>query len=183
MIPSSFTAGSTFSATETFTDYPASDGWTAKMVAQLGSTKIQLISTASGDDHAFAATASATGAWSAGKFQLFVFVEKDSERHLARGPVDFEVWPDPAGAGAALSALEEQLAAVDAAITAVIAGKGVQSYTFETQAGRRSAERMSLQELRAHRGWLSDRVEQERARQQGRKPRGGWRRVRTKFSR
>lgn len=183
MIPSSFTAGNTFEASETFADYPASDGWVAKMVAQLGATKIEVTATADGDDHAFAATASTTAAWGTGKFLLWVFVEKDSDRFTARGPVDFEVWPDPGAGSPALTDLEDQLAKCDEAIAGVIAGKGVASYTFETQAGRRSAQRMSLEELRAHRLWLADRVAQERARQQGGKPRVGWRRVRTKFTR
>lgn len=183
MIPASFTAGNSFAATETFAAYPAGDGWVGRMVAQRGSERVEVTGTASGDAHAFAATAAETSNWPAGQFQLWVFVEKDGDRHTARGPVDFRVWPDPAAGSTPLSALEDQLEKCDEAIAAVIAGKGVASYTFETQAGRRSAQRMSLEDLRRHRHWLADRVAQERAAMQGGKPRGGWRRIRTKFNR
>lgn len=175
------TAGTTFAATITLPDYPAGEGWEAKLVAVKGPDRIEMTGTADGDLHALSVDAATTAAWKPGVYQAFVYAEKAGEKRLADGPAEWRVWADPTAATLTLSALETELAAIDTAIAAVVAGKGVQSYTFQTQAGARSVTRMTLAELRQHRAWVVDRLDEERAKQEGRRPRGGWRKIKTSF--
>lgn len=174
-------AGTTFEATVSSSLYPASDGWAAQIVAVKGQARFEVNGTASGDDYAFEAAATITAEWSPGEYQLFVFALLDETKKLLCGPTPFRLWPDPSAATLTVSDLYTELEAVNEAIAGVLAGKGVQSYSFQTEAGSRSAQRMSLQELRQHKAWVEDRLEAELAQQGGRKARRGWRKIKTNF--
>jgi len=165
------------------TDRAAADGWTAKMTLKTGTTRIEATATSPGtsEDFDIDVTAGTTAGWAAGKYEMFLTTEKGAEKYVeCRRQV--EVLPDPLGTGESNgTTLEADLVLVDAAITAVLSGAGVQSYTLETQVGRRQVERMSLADLRAHRGWLLEQINAERVRR-GSQKNTAWRRHGVKFA-
>lgn len=76
----------------------------------------------------------------AGEYAAFVYAVKGDEKQIVSTDT-VHVLPNPEGPEV-VTALQAELKAVDAAIAGVLAGQGVQSYTFETAVGRRSADRM-----------------------------------------
>jgi len=174
------TAGDSLAFDFSLPEFPASDGWAGTVHLRSGSTKATVTLAASGDRHAATVPPAITASWLPGIYELAVTVARDSERSVAYES-RLIVRPDPAAACVAKTALESELAAVDAAIAAVLAGEGVQSYTIQTVAGSRQIQRMSLEDLRDHRRYLEGKIDVERA-AMGQRPRNQrWRRIGVKF--
>ena len=68
----------------------------------------------------------------------------------------------PTESGDTRSQFELDLAALDNAIRAKIAGGAVEEYEIHTTVGRRSLKNLPLSELREHRRWVVKQVDRER---------------------
>lgn len=83
-LPSTHTAGDTFTHVASLADYPASASWVGKLrlvPRAAGGSAVEVTSTASGDDHLFTVAAATTGNWPAGDYTLVQWVEKAGEVH------------------------------------------------------------------------------------------------------
>jgi hypothetical protein len=177
--PETLTAGDTLEFDLSFPDYPAGT-WTATVHLRCGSSYFTKALTADGTDHIGTVLPAVTATYPPGIYSLKVTVTDGTDRHVAH-EAELVVKPDPAAVSIALTAYETELAAVDAAIAAVLAGQGVQSYTIQTQAGSRQIQRMTLAELRAHRAYLEGKIDAERG-AMGEKPKNPrWKRIGMKF--
>lgn len=81
-LPTTHTAGDTFTHTASLAAYPASSAWVGKLrlvPRAAGGAAIELTATASGDDHTFTASAATTTNWPAGDYTLVQWVEKAGE--------------------------------------------------------------------------------------------------------
>lgn len=175
----STTAGDTLEFDFAFADYPAST-WAATVHLRCGSEKHAITLTADGDSHIGTVLPAVTAAYLPGLYDLKVTVTDDTDRAVALEST-LSVKPDPAAATIAATALESELSAVVAAITAVLAGEGVASYTIQTQAGSRQIQRMSLADLRDHRRYLEGKIDAERV-ASGLKPKNQkWKRIGVSF--
>ncbi|MDB6078159.1 MAG: hypothetical protein JWO82_1906 [Akkermansiaceae bacterium] len=155
-------AGNKIDFSFVFSAYPVSAGWTGSVVLRSASSRFTVALAASGNALVGSAIASVTATWPAGVYDLFVLVANGADRQTAHTQ-QITIFPDPGAATATPSALEADLARVDASISAVLAGEGVQSYQIQTQAGMRQVQRMSLADLRSHRSWLLGLIDAERA--------------------
>lgn len=173
-------AGSKIDFSFALSDYPASEWDSAVVVLRCGSAKETVTLTASGDTWIGSAAPATTAGWAPGLYELAVTVTKTGDRQVAYES-QLALLPDPGAESVALTALEAELAAVDTAIAAVLAGQGVASYTIQTQAGSRQIQRMSLEELRDHRRYLEGKIDAERA-TMGQTPKNQrWKRIGMKF--
>jgi hypothetical protein len=173
------TAGDTLDFSFSFPDYPAPT-WTATVHLRCGSSRFSKTLTASGSSYVGTVLPAVTGTYPPGLYDLTVTVTNGTDRAVALES-QLAVKPDPASASIAPTALEAELAAVDAAISAVLAGEGVQAYTVQTQAGSRQIQRMSLADLREHRRYLEGKIDAERV-ASGLKPKNQkWKRIGTSF--
>jgi hypothetical protein len=176
----STTAGDTLEFDFAFADYPAPT-WVATVHLRCGSSKFTKVLGASGSSHTGSILPAITAAYPPGLYDLTVTVTSGTERAVAKESA-LAIKPDPAAASIAATALEAELAAVNAAITAVLAGEGVASYTIQTQAGSRQIQRMSLADLRDHRRYLEGKIDSER-KELGLKPKNSrWKRIGTRFT-
>lgn len=174
-------AGETLEFSFSFADYPADDGWTAAVHLRCGASKVTVALAASGSAHVATVAAATTANYAPGIYDLHVMVAKDGESYVATES-QLAVRPNPGAATVAATALETELAAVNASIAAVLAGEGVQAYTIQTQAGSRNVQRMSLEDLRDHRRYLEGKIDKERA-EMGLKPNNRtWKRIGVKFA-
>lgn len=177
----STTAGDTLEFDLSFADYPASDGWVATVHLRCGSSKFTKALTADGDDHIGTILPAVTATYPPGLYDMTVTVTDGTDRAVAK-ETQLAIKPDPAAATLSLTALETELAAVVTAITAVLAGEGVQSYTIQTQAGSRNVQRMTLESLRDHRRYLEGKIDAER-KALGLTPKNNrWKRIGTRFT-
>lgn len=173
------TAGDTLEFRFSFPDYPA-PGWVATVHLRCGSSRFTKALTADGADHVGTILPAVTGTYPPGLYDLKVTVTDGTDRAVAK-ETTLAIKPDPAAVTIAATALETELAAVNAAITAVLAGEGVQAYTIQTQAGSRQIQRMSLADLREHRRYLEGKIDAERV-ASGLKPKNQkWKRIGTSF--
>jgi hypothetical protein len=161
--------------------YPASGGWSATVHLRCGSVKHAVALGSFGDTHTGSAAPATTASWRPGLYDLTVTVAKDGDRQVGYES-QLAVLPDPAADVITLTAREAELALVEAAITAVLEGKGVQAYSIQTQAGQRNIQRMSLEDLRDHRLYVQRQIDAERV-QMGQKPnRREWKRIGVRFT-
>lgn len=79
--PERVTAGDTVAWLRSYSDYPASAGWSVTVTLINASGKITLTSTASGDDHLIQASAATSAAWSAGDYAWQETISKAGERY------------------------------------------------------------------------------------------------------
>lgn len=96
-LPTTHTAGDTFTHLATLADYPASAGWVGKLrlvPRSVGGSVVELTATASGSSYAFAATATATASWAAGGYTLVLWVELGAVKYTAESG-QFTVAADP----------------------------------------------------------------------------------------
>lgn len=77
--PAELIAGDTIEWKRSLSDYKASAGWTLKYALR-GASNINLISTASGDDHLINILAATSANYTAGTYAWAAYVEKGSER-------------------------------------------------------------------------------------------------------
>lgn len=182
MLPATIYAGASWEATYSLTRKPA-DGWASRLVLRNKETQevYQVGAVPDGQKYKLAITPTISAAWAPGEYTAHLYASKtgEDEHHHSQS---ISILPNPAG-NAVTDPLRDELADVNAAISGVLAGKGVQSYQFETAVGRRSADRMSLEELRKHRDDLMRRIENRDAKAEGRKSRHGWRKIQGKFVR
>lgn len=82
-IPAKITAGDTITWQRTLADYPASGGWVLKYCLINASGKINITSTAAGDDHLVNVSAASSAGYAAGDYDWQEYVEKaaTSERY------------------------------------------------------------------------------------------------------
>lgn len=150
-------AGDTFEYTVTFDDYPAGAGWSCIMLLR-GAGAYSISSTAEGDSFVLAATAAATGAYTAGDYEYFIYVSKSPDRFLVeKGSVeilaDFTATTtyDPRSwARITLEALE-----------AVIQGRATKDQMSYEIAGRK-LEKIPIPDLIALRSKLKYEIESEK---------------------
>lgn len=181
MLPFPYRAGTTGEIRLRLPDHRADDGWAAKLVIKIDGTAQEVSLTGDGAEWTGTIAAADSASWKPGRWLAYVIASKDAEVHaLLERRVD--ILPDPTAAEEPKSEIETELELVDEAIRAVLAGQGVQRYRIQTNIGQRELERMSLQDLRRHRGYLLERLANERSRQ-GRRKRGTWRRIGAKFTR
>jgi hypothetical protein len=140
-------AGETLSYRVTPTAYPASAGWSARLILnrRAGGAVLTVNSTADGDDHLITATAATTGGWSPGQYAFEVWVLKSPEQYrLESGQI--QVLPGliatTDGGVDTRSDAERALAAIDA----VLLGKAT-SGMLSYQIGNRQLSSYSMQDL------------------------------------
>jgi hypothetical protein len=175
------TAGDSLEFDFSFPDYPASDGFVATVHLRCGSEKHAVTLTADGDNHVGTVLPAATADYLPGLYDMQVTVTDGTDRAVALES-QLAVRPDPAAGTIAVTALEAELAAVNAAISAVLAGEGVASYTIQTQAGSRQIQRMSLEDLRDHRRYLEGKIDTERKDMGLKTKNSRWKRIATRFT-
>jgi hypothetical protein len=93
-IPTQHTAGDTFAATISGTDYPPAAGWSAQLVL-IGIARYTINATTSGSDFAAAATAAQTAAWAPGDYTCRLIYTNGAQRATGASS-SLRVLPDPA---------------------------------------------------------------------------------------
>lgn len=84
--PDTLRAGDSAEWTESLPDFPAADGWAAKIrILFKAGTAEDLIGTASGTDWAFSASPTITASWPAGPATLVLYVERGTGGTAQRG--------------------------------------------------------------------------------------------------
>lgn len=73
--PQTFHAGDTVTWKRSIADYPADGGWTLKYALVKANVRIQIASTADGQDHLVAVSAAVSALYEAGEYQWNAFVE------------------------------------------------------------------------------------------------------------
>lgn len=92
-VPSSITAGDSFSWLTSISDYPASDGWSLLFVIINAASKISLTSTAESDDHLISIAAAVSAEYLAGDYKYSCYVTDGTDRYsVASG--DITILPD-----------------------------------------------------------------------------------------
>lgn len=175
--PTSVVAGDTIAWTETLADYPAPT-WTLKYRIAKSGRAIEIVSTASGTNHAVAVTAATSAGWDPGEYQWTSYVVNGALRHtIGRGIL--EVKPDPAGA------------AYDPRTTAQVMFDNIEAYLIDPNnlaaasysIGGRSLSRWSRAELLVERDKLRNEVRSETAAARIAAGLGNPRRMYTRFNR
>jgi len=170
-VPKQISAGDTFKWTVSFSDYPASDGWTLAYAFRNATQKIDISATPNGDSFDVLVAAATTAAYVAGDYSWSAFAEKGSERYTA-----------DSGRITILPNLEVD-APVDArsfnrkmldAINATLQG-GSSSVVAEYTIGNRSIKYLTQDELQSAKRLYEQRV----AREEGKYPNA----YRSRFSR
>lgn len=91
--PAAVTAGDTVTWKKSLSDYPASAGWVLKYRLINAAGKIDITTSADGDDHLVSVLASTSAGWTAGAYTWQSYVTRASERYtLETGAID--VKPD-----------------------------------------------------------------------------------------
>lgn len=180
MIPNQIYAGTKVDFTYTLSNTP-SQGWTSSIVLRDNADFMeQITATTEGDTYRIQVSSVDTATWAIGTIKLYIYATKDGENSIC-SEQEICIKPNPLGASHKTPLMLE-LEAVTKAIAGVLAGEGIQQYTFETAHGQRSATKMNLLELRQHRSYLEAKIENECASQNGKKSRHGWRKIQTKWS-
>lgn len=164
-LPDTFPAGTTVKYTRSLSDYPATSGWTLKLLLAGAGTHAE-DAVANGDAFDVTLTAAETAALPPGDYRWVERVEKGGEVYdVATGVVT--VTPNLATAtpGSLQSWEEKELAAVEAAIAAILAG-GIAAYQIAGRAVTK-VDLPTLQKLRAS-------LRTEIARQRGQAPGRQW---------
>lgn len=144
--PLSARAGDTWKWTRTLADYPASS-WTLKYRFKNAAGGFEIVSSASGDDHAVNHPAATTAGYTAGQYSWIAWVEGGSSEKYTVDQGTLELAADYRG-GAATVALDDRSHArkVLAAIEAVIERRASQDQMRYTIEGR-SLERTPITDL------------------------------------
>lgn len=94
-LPPTITAGDSLAFTISLSDYLASAGWSLSYVLLNASGKINLSSTADGDDHSVSIVAAVTADYSPGDYKYTSFATNGTERHTVESG-NVTILPDPA---------------------------------------------------------------------------------------
>lgn len=160
--PASVTAGDTVTWRISLADYPASDGWTLKYRLINAAGKIDIESSADGDDHLVEVAAGDSDAWAAGAYTWQAYVEGGTSERYTVGTGRIEIKPDLAAESAGYdtrSTAAKTLAAVDAWLAA--RDLAVAEYEVNTGAGTRRMKYIPIAELLALRSKLQAEVARE----------------------
>lgn len=129
-LPDSIPAGTTVKYTRTVSDYPATAGWTLKLLLA-GEATLAVTAAPSGGDYAVTLTAAQTAALPAGVYRWAEEVSKAGEVYrVASGTVSVEPDLNTAAPGDLQSEDEKQLVQVNARIAELLA-KGISSYAVD----------------------------------------------------
>lgn len=164
-IPSQIVAGDTFSATESWPDYPASQGWVGKLrlVPRDSGAPIELVASASGDAFAFSAGATTTAGWAAGQYSALAWVEKAGEVHTVGSTVQLVVAPNPRALSGALDTRSQARKTLDDLLAARAAWSVSQGRVRRYTIADRQREFATPAELDAEIAFWQARVNQEEA--------------------
>lgn len=158
--PDTITAGDSLTWTRTFTDYPATDGWTLKYCLTNASARIDIAAAASGSAYLVNVPTATTAAYAAGVYDWVSWLERPGQRiTLLRGRItvkpDFAATPNYDARSFARKVLESLQAA---ALDYISKGSGhVQEYKI---AGREMKFR-SNQELQDQIDYWQNKVNEE----------------------
>lgn len=157
-VPAQVRAGDTVDWTISHPDYPASSGWVMSWRLINAAGKIDITSTASGNDHAVAVLASSSAGWAAGVYDWVQVATKGAERRtVAVGTV--EILPDLAAQSAGFDTRTTAKKLLDAVEAALLSRASRTDLEYEI-AGRR-LKSMSHGELLAARDKLKREVASE----------------------
>jgi 2',3'-cyclic-nucleotide 2'-phosphodiesterase (5'-nucleotidase family) len=167
-IPKRFTAGDYQSWVSSIANYPATL-YTARLEIVGSANKLSIVSTPSGTDHQFQITSASSANLQAGQYSYQFTVTNGSGNRTTLDSGAITVAPNLAVANTTqpLTINQQHLQAVDAAISAVLSGGAVQSYSIRG----RSLNRYSLNDLYALKEELSRAVAREQNAETGR---GQW---------
>lgn len=136
-VPGSVTAGDTIQWKITLADYPASDGWVLKYRLINAAGKIDIVSTAEGDDHAINVTASASTSWAAGTYDYQAYVDGVSSQRKTVETGSIKIMPNLANEAAGFDNRTASRKLLDQ-LDSDMAAYGRKAYTQEYEyAGRR----------------------------------------------
>lgn len=143
-IPANITAGDSIAWTKTFSDFPASDGWTLSYALTKSDNQIVFESTPDGNDHLIDLAATTTAIWTSGEYAYQAYCTKAAERYqVDQGLVS--VLPNLAAQSTGYDALPYCFTVRDA-IVAVLEQRATESQTSIAVGGRQISE-MSHDEL------------------------------------
>lgn len=134
-IPATLQAGDTLTWTDSLSEYPATTYTLNYSLRAFGLSVINIAATASGTDHAVAATAATTAGWAAGDYAWTAYVEKGAGASLERYTIATGSVTVKPALHTALSSADNRsmavkmLAALEAAILR-LTSKEVESLTF-----------------------------------------------------
>lgn len=112
VVPGRIVAGDSSTWTRTWSDYPASAGWSLKYTIVGPAGVYSADATAQDDDFVVNLTAAVTATWRAGMYRISEIVAKDSQR-ITLGTTPLIIAPDPSGAYVASHA-QKMLANIEA---------------------------------------------------------------------
>lgn len=148
--PQALRAGDTVAWLRSLSDYPASAGWVLTYtILSPTAAAITLTATASGSDHAVAATAATTSGWPAGRRTWFARVTKGSEAYtVAEGTLD--ILPNPASLTThdGRSHARKMLDAVEAALEGSATASQLDVVEWEVNNRKMKYDRSALIKLR-----------------------------------
>lgn len=163
-MPATFTKGTTVKWTQGFSDYPANDGWTAKLWingATVATAGAGIDGAANAAQFDFTLTTAITDPLVAGDYRWEIRVFKGSEEYVAdSGKVVVLASLEGAAAGAARSKAEIELAAVEAEINARLSGDGAAHQEYGVVG--RSMVKIPYEQLIARREALRETVWREK---------------------
>lgn len=141
--PTEIVAGDTVVWVRSFSDYPATSGWSLSYVLRNSTTKQEIDAAPDGSGFQVALDAATTASWNPGLYEWRAYISKDAERYtVAAGSLT--VRPNFAGDGQVDPRTPNQRD-LDA-ISAVLSGRAssdVQEYTV----GGRQLKKMTIAEL------------------------------------
>lgn len=176
-------SGTSGGATYNLSGRLPSDGWGSFVVIRHAETQkiYTLAAVVVGEAFKVSYDSATSAAWDSGKYKVFTYAEKAGDKEICDESVTF-IAVDPTGAVVKTADMVE-LEAVNKCIAGVLAGEGVQNYSFETAVGRRSADRMDLEALRKHKNHLERRIAADEAKAAGKPNPFGRRIIHAKFNR
>lgn len=156
-VPATLTAGDSLSVTLSFSDYPASAGWTAALYLR-GPSALDVTGTAVGDQHGFVVTGTASANLTPGSYVWGVRLTSGATTHTAdTGRITLRPNLATAAAGALQSYAEQQLAVCQQARANILAGE-MKLYMI----GGRQVQLHTLDDLRREESYWQTRVQMER---------------------
>lgn len=174
--PKTLHIGDSISVTAILSSYPASSGWSVKLVVTDGTNRYQINSVADGDNHTLAANSATTGAWVAGSYKwVALAIDPDERFKVSSG--DIEVKPDILTTAIDYRTHAEK---VLTALEAVIEGKAT-SDDYATSIRGKSLTRYSPEELTRWRNIYRSEVREERIARQRRQGKQGINLIRVRF--
>lgn len=158
--PAAVQAGDTVKWQRTLSDYPASAGWVLSYRLINAAGKIDIGTTAAGDDHLVSVTAVTSAAWTAGDYDWVAQVANSGERYTV-GSGRITIRPDLAAQAAGYDTRSTAKKLLDA-VEAVLANRATRADLEYEIAGRRMKS-MAHADLLAARDKLKREVAQEAA--------------------